>query len=93
MLEALSGIAEQYSVERYEPVTVIVEEDRAAVMSDASFVQRSSGRMLRFYLVNFLRFRDGKIVEFRVVEDIQHHEQKALEKKLKQAEKKKKSKS
>jgi ketosteroid isomerase-like protein len=65
VLEALSGIAALYRVERYEPVSVIVEGDRAAVMSDATFVQQSSGRTLRFYLVNFLRLRDGKIVEFR----------------------------
>lgn len=65
VLEALGEIAGQYRVERYEPVSVIVEGDRAAVMSDATFVQQSSERTLRFYLVDFLHFRDGKIVEFR----------------------------
>ena len=65
VLQVLGGIAEQYRVERYVPVSVIVEDDRAAVMADAMFVQQSSGRTLRFYLVDFLRFRDGKIVEFR----------------------------
>jgi ketosteroid isomerase-like protein len=65
VLEVLTGIAEQYQVERYEPETVIVENERAAVMSDVSFVQRSSQRVLRFKIVDFLRFRDDRIVEFR----------------------------
>ena len=34
-------------------------------MSDASFIQRASNRTLRFHVVNFLRFRDGQVIEFR----------------------------
>ncbi|HEX3859134.1 MAG TPA: nuclear transport factor 2 family protein, partial [Pseudolabrys sp.] len=39
--------------------------DRAAVMSDISLTQRSTGRKLRFRLANFLRIQDGGVIEFR----------------------------
>ena len=65
VLEALGGIASEYAIERYEPRIVIVDGDRAAVMSDAAFKQRSTGRIVSMQLANFLRFRDGRLVEFR----------------------------
>ena len=65
VLEALAGIAERYVVESYKREIIIVEGDRAAVMSDASFRQRATGRMLRFRIANFLRFQDGRLIEFR----------------------------
>jgi ketosteroid isomerase-like protein len=65
VLQTLVAIATQYQLERYRPEIIIVEGDRAAVLSDVSFLQRSSNRTIRFQLVNFLRWRDGKIVEFR----------------------------
>jgi ketosteroid isomerase-like protein len=65
VLETLGAIAVQYQLERYRPQTIIVEGDRAAVVSDVSFLQRSSNRTIRFHLVNFLHWRDGKIIEFR----------------------------
>ncbi len=61
----MGEIAEHYELKTYKPEAVIVDGDRAAVMSDVSFVQRASGRTLRFRLANFLRFKDGRIVEFR----------------------------
>ena len=42
-----------------------VDGDRAAVMSDVSFIQRATNRILRFRIGNFLRFKDGKLIEFR----------------------------
>ncbi len=65
VLEALAGIAKDYVLERYETRIVVVEEDRAAVMSDVAFQQRSTGRTVSTQLANFLRFRNGKLVEFR----------------------------
>ena len=65
VLQALGGIAEAYSLESYKPEIMIVDGDRAAVMSDVSFRQRATNRMLRFRLANFLRFQDGKVIEFR----------------------------
>lgn len=64
VLHAMAGIAEQYSLESYRPEIILVESDRAAVMSDVSFTQRATKRRLRFHVVNFLRFKDGKLIEF-----------------------------
>jgi len=69
VLQALAAIGKDYSLERYTPEIVIVEGDRAAVLSDAAFVQRSTNRMLRLRLVNFLRFQDGQLIEFREFSD------------------------
>lgn len=65
VLEAMGSIAKDFSLERYEPRIVIVEGDRAAVMSEVAFLQRSTGRMLSMQLANFLRFRNGRLIEFR----------------------------
>jgi ketosteroid isomerase-like protein len=65
VLQALGGIAELYVLESYTPEIVIVDGDRAAVMSDISLTQRSTGRKLRFRLANFLRIQDGGVIEFR----------------------------
>ena len=55
VLAAMAGIAELYALENYRPEIVIVEDDRAAVLSDVSFTQRSTRRLLRFRVANFLR--------------------------------------
>jgi ketosteroid isomerase-like protein len=65
VLETLSGIAREYALERYQPEVIVVDGERAAVMSNVAFIQRSTGRTLSFRNANFLRFRDGRIVEFR----------------------------
>ena len=65
VLEALTGIAEHYVLESYKREIAVVDGDRAAVMSDVSFTQRATGRTLRFRVANFLRFADGRVIEFR----------------------------
>ena len=65
VLDALGGIAKEYRLERYEPKVMVVDGDRAAVMSEVAFAQRSTDRTLRFALANFLRFQDGLLIEFR----------------------------
>ncbi len=65
VLQALGGIAELYVLESYKPEIMIADGDRAAVMSDLSLTQRSTGRKLRFRVANFLRIQDGRVIEFR----------------------------
>jgi ketosteroid isomerase-like protein len=65
VLEAMAAIGERFIVESYEREIVIVDGDRAAVMSDVTFKQRATGRILRFRVANFLRFQDGRVIEFR----------------------------
>ena len=69
VLDVLGAIGKDYEIERYVPEIIIVEGDRAAVISDAAFRQRTTNRTLRIRLANFLRFRDGKIIEFREFTD------------------------
>ena len=51
------------------PRSSIVEDDRAAVMSDAAFLQRATNRTLSLRLADFLRFHDGRLIEFREFTD------------------------
>jgi ketosteroid isomerase-like protein len=69
VLQTLGDIAKDYALERYEPELIIVEESRAAVLSNVAFVQRATKRTLTFRIVDFLRFRDGRLVEFREFTD------------------------
>ena len=69
VLEALAAIAAGYAVERYQPEIILVDGERAAVMANVAFVQRATGRTLSFRNADFLRFRDGRLVEFREFSD------------------------
>ena len=65
VLEAMAAIAKAFALESYAPEFMIVEGDRAAVMSDASYRQRTTSRILRLRIANFLRLQDGRLIEFR----------------------------
>ena len=65
VLEAMAGIAADFALESYKPEVMIVEGDRAAVISDVSFTQRKTNRLMRFRVANFLRMQDGLLIEFR----------------------------
>ena len=65
VLQVLAEIAKDYALQAYDPEVVVVENDRAAVMSNVAFTQRTTGRLLRLRVAHFLRFRDGRLVEFR----------------------------
>jgi len=65
VMGALASIAGSYALLHYKREAVLVDGDRAAVMSDVSFRQHTTGRTLRFRAANFLRFADGRVIEFR----------------------------
>ena len=69
VLEVLAQIASDYTLQSYVPEIIVAEGDRAAVLSNATFLQRTTNRVLRLRLVNFLRFQDEKIIEFREFSD------------------------
>ena len=48
VLEALGEIAKAYALEDYVPKITIVDGDRAAVVSEVTFAQRDTGRVLNF---------------------------------------------
>ena len=64
MLEALGAIAKDYALESYVPKIILADGDRAAVVSDVTFAQRATGRMLNFRIADVMRLDGGKIVEF-----------------------------
>lgn len=69
VLDVLGAIAKDYELERYVPEIIIVDGDRAAVMSDAAFKQRTTNRTISVRLANFLRVQDGRVIEFREFTD------------------------
>jgi ketosteroid isomerase-like protein len=65
VLEVMTGIAAVYQLESHRIEQTLIDGDRAAVLADAGFKQRATGRSLRFRIANFLRFDDGRLIEFR----------------------------
>lgn len=64
VLDALAMIEKDYMIESHIPKIMVVDGDRAAVLSEVVVRQRTSNRALNFRIANFLRLRNGKIVEF-----------------------------
>lgn len=62
MLRCSHDFFEYYSM---EPVSMVLEGDRAAVILFVRTISRSTGRSVQLPLAQFLRFRDGKIAEIR----------------------------
>ena len=69
VLVAMGEIAESYQLESHRIEQTIIDGDRAAVLADVGFKQRATGRSLRFRVANFLRFNDGRLIEFREFAD------------------------
>ena len=65
VLQAMAGIASAFLLESYKQEILLVEGERAAMISDVSFTQRATNRILRFRVANFLRFQDSQLIEFR----------------------------
>ena len=61
----MANIATTSALESYKPVVMIVDGARAALMSDLSYRQRATNRVLRLRIGNFLRLQDGRLIEFR----------------------------
>jgi ketosteroid isomerase-like protein len=64
VLEALGDIAKDYALESYAPTIMMADGDRAAVLSDVTFTQRASGRVLNFRIADVMRLDGGQIIEF-----------------------------
>ena len=65
VLQVMAEIAQSYDIASYKREVLVIEGERAAAMSDVGFIQRATGRSLRFRVANFLRFQDGLLIEFR----------------------------
>jgi ketosteroid isomerase-like protein len=69
VVAALQSIADMYELKRYVPEVVVVDGGQAALLSNVAFLQRVTGRILTFKIVDFLRFEQGMLVEFRELLD------------------------
>ncbi len=69
VLAALGEIAESYQLESHKIEQTIIDGERAAILANVGFKQRATGRLLRFRVANFLRFNDGRLIEFREFAD------------------------
>jgi len=47
----------------FVPDSILVDGDRAAMLSRQSAKRTSDGRVISYRVANFMRFRDGKVVE------------------------------
>ena len=62
VVEALSMIAADYDISRYDVVEMVGEGDVIWATSTLSLFDRKTGRPLVFPLVNRWQFKDGKII-------------------------------
>ena len=65
VLAAMAEIAMRFALESYKPEVMIVEGARAALMSNVSYKQRTTERVLRLRIASFLRLQDGRLIEYR----------------------------
>jgi len=64
-VQTMREIAQAYAIESYQREIVTVKGERVAVVADVRVRQRATQRMLRFRVANFMRFENGRLVEFR----------------------------
>jgi ketosteroid isomerase-like protein len=69
VIASLESIASLYELKRYVPEIIVADGGSAAHLSSVAFLQRATGRMLTFKIVDFLRFEQGMLVDFREVID------------------------
>jgi uncharacterized protein len=63
--KSLETIHAHFEFHAYKPILMVVEADDAAVIIQARATQRATGRVIQLMFAQFLRFRDGHIVELR----------------------------
>jgi ketosteroid isomerase-like protein len=65
LIAAFRKIDEVVEIMRNDMQLVIVENDRAAVVVDCTLRQRATGRVLRYKMAAFHRYRDGRQIEYQ----------------------------
>jgi len=69
VLDAIGQVNEALYVVRNVQREVMIDGDRAAVISDRTVVQRETGRTLVYRVAAFLRFRGDKLVAYQAFYD------------------------
>jgi ketosteroid isomerase-like protein len=67
--KSLEIIHAHFEFHTYSPVLMVVEANDAAVIIQARATQRATGRVIQLLFAQFLRFRDGHIIELREFTD------------------------
>jgi ketosteroid isomerase-like protein len=69
MAEVLRGARAMFDFVTCEPLSIVVENDNAAVQLFSRLVSRKTGRSAQGHGAHFFRFRQDKIVELRTFSD------------------------
>lgn len=69
VMERFRSLAEVVDVRKYDHEFMLADGDHAATLSRLTYVQKTTGRTINYRLAQFLRFRDGKVCEFRSIID------------------------
>jgi ketosteroid isomerase-like protein len=69
VLQALSEVHKKLEVLSFWPITTIIDEDNAALTVVIRVKDRTTEKAANFLAAHFLRFRDGRIVEYRAIID------------------------
>ena len=64
-----SQFPDAIKITRFTPETLLLDGDRAAMLGRISGINRNSKRNISYQLAHFVRFRGGKVVEFRSLID------------------------
>jgi ketosteroid isomerase-like protein len=78
VLKAIQKVDELVEVIANELELVVVEGDRAAVICDRRLRQRGTGRVMRYKVAAFHRYRNGKLIEYMAFADSLDMMQQAL---------------
>ena len=69
VIKTLSKVHERLEIITFWPITVLIDGSNAALTVVISVKERLTGRSAYFLAAHFLRFRDGRIVEYRAIID------------------------
>ena len=69
VIEAFSEIYKKFEVLSFWPITVLVDGNDAAVTLFVDLKERNTGKRANFLAAHFLRFRNGRIAEYRSIVD------------------------
>jgi ketosteroid isomerase-like protein len=56
-------------VTKLELESLVIDGDRAASFNRLTGIQSGTGRVITYYQAQFMKFRDGKLVEYRAIID------------------------
>ena len=69
VLRAVSEVHERLEVLSFWPITTVVDDDQGALTVVVNIKDRATDKRATFLAAHFLRFRNGRIVEYRAIID------------------------